>query len=125
MGCARISVCFLIKKILPGSVASTSVMVFAVFTLLWTVSGLFVTAFPCSVPNPWQFDTSKKCIDLIKWVNYVGITNIVIEILLIMIPLVVWNLRTSAGKRLSVSLVFLARLRFVSPSSIRTDTTNG
>ncbi|KAF2679779.1 hypothetical protein K458DRAFT_393619 [Lentithecium fluviatile CBS 122367] len=113
MGCARISVCLLIKKILPGSIASTSVMVFAGFTVLWTISGVFVTAFPCSVPNPWQFDFGKKCINLVKWINYVGITNIVVEILLVAIPLVVWNLRTSAGRRLSVSLLFLARLSVV------------
>lgn len=113
MGLSRISVCLLIKKILPGSVASTSVMVFAGFTVLWTISGVFVTAFPCSLPNPWQFDATKKCIDIIKWINYVGITNIVVEILLVAIPLTVWNLRASAGKRISVSLMFLARLRSV------------
>jgi hypothetical protein len=118
MGCARISVCLLIKKILPGSVASTSVMVFAGFTALWTISGVFVTAFPCSVPNPWQFDSGKKCINLISWVNYVGITNIVVEVLLVAIPLTVWNLRASAGKRLSVSLMFLARLRSVQTPSL-------
>jgi hypothetical protein len=44
-------------------------------------------------------------------VNYIGITNIVVEVLLVMIPLVVWNVRISATNRVSVSFVFLARLR--------------
>lgn len=114
MGCARISLCILIKKVLPGSIASTTVVVFAGFTALWTLSGVFVTAFPCKLPNPWQFDPDKTCIDLIKWLNYVGITNIVVEVLLVLIPLLVWNLRTSAGRRVSVSLCFLSRLMLVS-----------
>lgn len=121
MGCARISVCLLIKKILPGNIPSTTALVFAGFTVLWTISGVLVTAFPCSLPNPWQFDPGKKCIDLVKWINYVGITNIVVEILLVSIPLCVWNLRCSAGRRVSVSMVFLARLRFVPSTTFAHD----
>lgn len=113
MGCARISLCLLIKDILPGSIARFTALGFAAFTALWTITGVLVAAFLCSLPNPWQWDNGKKCIDVTSWVNYVGSTNIVVEILLITIPLCVWNVRTSAGRRMSVSLLFLSRLRFV------------
>ncbi|KAJ4299288.1 hypothetical protein N0V90_004532 [Kalmusia sp. IMI 367209] len=113
MGCARISLCLLIKNILPGSTARITALVFAAFTALWTVSGILVASFACSPPDPWQWGNGKKCIDVVSWVNYVGSTNIIVEVLLISIPLCIWNVRTSAGRRMSVSLLFLARLSIV------------
>lgn len=113
LGCARVSLCLVIRKVLPDYTSKTTTSVFIVFAGLWTLSALLVSAFPCSLPNPWQFDEGKKCIDLVKWVNYIGITNIVIEVLLVSIPLIFWNLRTSAGQRITASLLFLARLSIV------------
>lgn len=114
MGCARISLCLLIKKILPGRTARITALGFAFFTAFWTVSGVLVASFPCSLPNPWQSSgQGKTCIDRFRFVNYVGSTNIIVEILLISIPLCIWNVRTSAGRRMSVSLLFLSRLRYV------------
>lgn len=122
MGCARISVCLLIMKILPGTVAKRAALGFAIVTGLWTISGVLVTAFPCRLPDPWNFlvwetavEQRRKCINLVKFVNYIGVTNIVVEIVLIIIPLVVWNLRLSAGRSISVSCMFLSRLRYVPP----------
>ena len=111
MGCARISVCLVIREVLPGIVAKYTALVFAGFTAIWTVSGVLVNAFPCDLPNPWRFTERHNCYDLVAFVNYIGITNIVVEVLLVMIPLFIWNVRLSAGRRVSVSLVFLARLR--------------
>ena len=110
MGLARISCCFLIKQILPGLIPKCAAMGFAVFSLLWTISGVLVTAFPCNLPRPFRLD-GNKCFDIAKFVNYIAITNIVVEVLLVMIPLFVWNLRLDAGKRISVSCAFLSRLR--------------
>lgn len=117
MGCSRISVCLVIKKALPGRVPKYAALGFATFTALWMVSGVLVTAFACSLPNPWQFirnnHRSTECYDVVTFVNYIGITNIVVEIILVIIPLVVWNVKLSAARRVSVSLVFLARLGVV------------
>ncbi|KAL1610156.1 hypothetical protein SLS60_001821 [Paraconiothyrium brasiliense] len=117
MGCARISLCLLIKDILPGSTARITALIFAAFTTLWTVSGVLVATFSCSLPNPWQWGNGKQCINVSSWVNYVGSTNIIVEILLISIPLCIWNVRTSAGRRMSVSLLFLSRLSVVAAVS--------
>jgi hypothetical protein len=110
MGCARISVCLVIRKVLPGLIPKYTALGFAGFTAIWTVSGIFATAFACSLPHPWRFVGNTNCYDVVAFVNYIGITNIVVEVLLVMIPLVVWNVRISATRRISVSLVFLARL---------------
>jgi hypothetical protein len=113
LGCARISLCILIKVILPGRTSRSTTLVFIGLTAIWTVSGVLATAFPCSFPNPWQFGPEKKCFQFVKFVNYVGVTNIVVEVLLVTIPLFVWNLRLDAGRRVSVSCAFIARLRYV------------
>ncbi|KAF2279114.1 uncharacterized protein EI97DRAFT_440579 [Westerdykella ornata] len=112
MGCARISVCLLIMKILPGRIAKCAALGFAIFSGLWTFSGVMVTVFPCPFPQPWHF-LGKQCIDVISFINYIGITNIVVEVILVIIPLVVWNIRLSAGRSISVSSVFLSRLSVV------------
>lgn len=117
MGCSRISVCLVIRKVLPGRVPKYAALGFAAFTALWMVSGVLVTAFACSLPHPWNFIHNTKCYDVITFVNYIGVTNIVVEIILVVIPLVVWNVRLSASRRVSVSLVFLARLSVVAAVS--------
>ncbi|KAF2732532.1 hypothetical protein EJ04DRAFT_306809 [Polyplosphaeria fusca] len=112
-GCARISVCILIKKLLPGKLAKGTAMVFASFSAMWTISGVLVNAFPCPLPHPWDSKDLSKCYNLVKFVNYISITNIVVEVLLVMIPLFVWNIRMDVGKRVSVSAAFLSRLLIV------------
>ncbi|KAF2260658.1 hypothetical protein CC78DRAFT_584562 [Lojkania enalia] len=111
-GCARISACLLIKKILAGNLVKYTALVFIAFTTIWTISGVFVTAFPCHLPRPWDFQ-NNKCYNLVQFVNYVGITNIVVEVILVLIPLFVWNIRLEAGRRVSVSFAFLSRLSIV------------
>lgn len=111
MGCARISMCLLTRKILPGIVSKYTALALAAFTAVWTVSGILVTSFACDLPHPWNFLENENCYDVVAFVNYIGITNIVAETLLVTIPLTVWNVRLSARKSISVSLVFLARLR--------------
>lgn len=128
MGCSRISVCLVISKVLPGRVPKYAALGFAAFTALWMVSGVLVTAFACSLPNPWQFIRNTKCYDVKTFVNYIGITNIVVEVILVVIPLIVWNVRLSAARRVSVSLVFLARLGYALTNIVvgpRTDIEQG
>ncbi|KAF2741798.1 hypothetical protein M011DRAFT_377932, partial [Sporormia fimetaria CBS 119925] len=116
MGLSRISMCLFIPRILPGTGARFAALTFAVFSALWAVSGVLVTIFPCSFPHPWEFvGIMNRCIDLNSFINYIGITNIVQEFALILLPLLVWNLRLSWGRTVSVSLVFLSRLSVVTP----------
>ncbi|KAF1935019.1 hypothetical protein EJ02DRAFT_362415 [Clathrospora elynae] len=92
MGCARISVCLVIRKVLPGLVAKYTALVFAGLTAIWTISGILVNAFPCELPTPWKFTEAHDCYNLVAFVKYVAITNIVVEVILVMIPLFIWNL---------------------------------
>jgi len=107
------SVCFLIMKILPGTLATYTTLIFAGFIFIWTIVGVIVTAFACKLPNPWNFLRAEDCIDPRAFVNYISISNIVLESLLVLIPLAIWNVRMSKSQTATVSLVFMARLRSV------------
>jgi hypothetical protein len=124
MGCARISMCLVIRKLLPGVVVRYTVLFFAGFNAIWTMSGVLAQAFPCKLPTPWRFTDPHECFDAMTFQNYVGISSIVLELLLVLLPLFFWNVRLSASRSVSVSLVFLARLRSVTilhPSKKVTD----
>lgn len=68
-----------------------------------------VTAFTCSMPDPWNFVSNTKCIDVVAFVKYISITNIVSEVLLILGPLAIWNVKMSRAQTGTICSVFLAR----------------
>ncbi|KAF2825458.1 hypothetical protein CC86DRAFT_43418 [Ophiobolus disseminans] len=109
MGCARLSICILIHKILPGRIPHYTTVAFGTFTALWTVVGIFVTAFACHLPHPWSFVQNAHCINVVAFVNYVSVTNIISEVLLILIPLAVWNVGMSRSRTAGVGVVFAVR----------------
>ncbi|KAH7069676.1 hypothetical protein BKA63DRAFT_378615, partial [Paraphoma chrysanthemicola] len=92
MGCARISMCCLIAKILPSTIPRNIALGLATFTILWIVSGIIAVSFACGLPRPWAFLEHERCLDMVRFVNYIGITSIVAETILIAIPLILWNL---------------------------------
>lgn len=110
MGCARLSIILLIHKILPGPIPRYTTLAFAAFTAVWTIVGILVTAFACPLPNPWSFVQNKHCINVFAFVNYLGVTNIVSEVLLVLVPLAVWNVRMARGRTVGVAGVFGVRI---------------
>ncbi|KAH7397296.1 hypothetical protein BKA66DRAFT_594692 [Pyrenochaeta sp. MPI-SDFR-AT-0127] len=106
VGCSCISVCLVVRKMLPGIVANYSALVLACFCGIWTVSGVLVSAFPCDLPAPWDFLRGNKCYNLEAFGNYIGTTNLAIEFLLIAIPLFIWNVPHSIIAALSAHLYF-------------------
>ena len=114
---ARLSICLLVQQILPGKVQQRVASAVAIVTILWGISGLLATAFPCDMPNPWNY-LHRHCYNFTSFVNYMQVSNILLEFVIIALPLVVWNLRLSERKRLSVSLVFASRLLYVARRSL-------
>lgn len=108
-----------IRKILPGVVAKYTALVSASFTAVWTISGIIANAFPCNLPTPWTFIEPEKCYNLVAFVNYIGITNIIIETLMVILPLFIWNVRLSTAKCVSISVLFLSRLSVVAAVSAK------
>lgn len=113
MGCARISVCVLISYIL-GVRARRTANALAIFSIFWTASGMAVAAIPCTPPNTSRI-FGQQCIDTVTFANYIGASSLISELLLVVIPLAMWDIVHSKQQMYTLSGVFLARLRYVYP----------
>ncbi len=102
-----------IQRLFIGRLFECTSYVLALFTAGWTVSGIFVTAFQCRIPTPWDLLRTSECVDIVAFGNYLASTNIMTEILLVLVPLAVWTQSAPVGNRLYVSIVFWVRLRYV------------
>ena len=113
MGCAKISISLVMRKLFIGRHFEYTSIILAIFTAGWTISGVLVTGFQCRLPKPWDDLRANDCIDIAAFGNYLASTNIVTEILLVLVPLAVWTHGSPVGNRLYVSAVFWSRLRCV------------
>lgn len=117
MGCAKITMALVLQRLFCDRLFEYTSYVLMLFTALWTISGVLVTAFQCSLPTPWDFVRTNECVDILAFGNYLAATNIVTEILLVLVPLAIWTKNAPVGNRLFVSAVFWLRLRFVDPEA--------
>lgn len=113
MGCAKISISFVIRKLFTGRLFEHTSVTLALFTAAWTTSGVLVTAFQCRLPTPWRVAETDHCIDVAAFGNFLASTNVVTEILLVLVPLAVWARGTAVGNRRYVTAAFISRLRSV------------
>ncbi|KAH6629289.1 hypothetical protein C7974DRAFT_394220 [Boeremia exigua] len=113
MGCAKISMGLVLRRLFSGRLFEYTSYVLVLFTAGWTVSGIFVTVFQCKIPTPWDLLQTNECIDIVAFGNYLASTNIVTEMLLVLVPLAVWTQNTPVGNRLYVSAVFWFRLSVI------------
>lgn len=116
MGCAKICLSFIMRKLFTGRLFEYTSVILALFTAGWTISGVVVTALQCQMPTPWNVLNSKECIDIMAFGNYLASSNIATEIMLVLVPLALWMQDNSVGSRLYISAVFWSRLRYVLPS---------
>lgn len=113
MGCAKIAICLVIRRLFAGLLFEYTSLILALFTAGWTVSGIVVTVFQCRLPTPWDILKTDDCIDIAAFSNFLASTNIATEALLVLVPLAIWTRDRSVGNRLYVSTVFFSRLRSV------------
>ncbi|CEJ82410.1 hypothetical protein VHEMI02476 [[Torrubiella] hemipterigena] len=82
---------------------------------LWGLSGLFVSFFQCSLPQPWAV-LSSKCINQNSFWTYFGVMNIVTELILTVMPAVIINeVQLTRQRKIGISLIFAARFLVLAP----------
>ncbi|XPS72934.1 hypothetical protein M3J09_005090 [Ascochyta lentis] len=117
MGCAKISISLVIRRLFTGRLFEYTSTILGLFTAGWAVSGIIVTAFQCRLPTPWDVLERGHCIDIAAFGNFLASMNIATEVLLVLIPLAVWIKGTSVGNRLYVSATFFSRLSIIAAVS--------
>ncbi|OQE31041.1 hypothetical protein PENFLA_c002G04304 [Penicillium flavigenum] len=76
----------------------------------WALITIFGTAFQCSLPRTWDFQ-SGHCFNLLTWRYFIAVSNIVTDLLIVAQAMVlVSSVQTTLGRRLVFAGIFLPRL---------------
>lgn len=110
MGCSKIYLNLVMRKLFAGRAFEITSTILAIFTAGWTIGGVFVTAFQCHLPTPWSM-LDNECIRVVAFGNYLASINVATEVLLVLVPLANWAQDNAVGNRFYVSAVFCTRLR--------------
>lgn len=78
----------------------------------WAVTGLFVVAFQCKLPQPWSFTQGQgKCADLLTFWTYFGIMNILTDLALHALPLPIFiKLQVRVSQKAVIIACYSTRL---------------
>ncbi|KAI9931265.1 hypothetical protein ASPWEDRAFT_34188 [Aspergillus wentii DTO 134E9] len=79
--------------------------------VVWGIIGIFAVAFQCKLPEPWNDLVPSRCFNRIAWWNYFEVTNLLIEVVLIVFPiLMILDIQMSTTKKITVIVCFLTRI---------------
>ncbi len=83
---------------------------FLTLVLAWGIATLLTSIFQCSpVSALWNSDTTDRhCIDPQKWLIGTNVPHIIIDFSILLLPMpLIWRLKLSTGRKISLSGVFL------------------
>ncbi|KAK2765009.1 hypothetical protein FQN54_008708 [Arachnomyces sp. PD_36] len=109
----KLSLTIFIKNVAVIKFYQYAAYVLAAFTILWTVSSMFVFSFQCGLPQPWNY-LDNRCIDRKTFGIYFGIMNIVTDLGPIVLMMVLASrIQTSIGRKLTIAGVFGSRIAVI------------
>ncbi|KAI0173626.1 hypothetical protein GGR52DRAFT_396627 [Hypoxylon sp. FL1284] len=105
----KMSVTLLYRRIFVTRPFKIITSILVAVLLAWMVAVVFTQAFSCDpVRGSWIPTEARKCIDSQKFYNAVGISNIIFDFTLLLLPLpMVWQLQMNTKRKIQVSAVFL------------------
>jgi hypothetical protein len=110
-GCAKLSVCLLIRQISNGGLLNVVNWILGAIIILWVVSGFAATAFQCPLPEPWLAVSSGACPGLEPIYMHNGIMNILTDVALCLLPVaMMWEVQTTVQRKLIVITLFSCRI---------------
>ncbi|KAH8660814.1 hypothetical protein BGZ60DRAFT_530820 [Tricladium varicosporioides] len=106
----KLSVISFMQSLSPSTINLRSGYAIAAFLALWGVVSVFVSAFQCSLPNPYDVYYGK-CLDVYGfWMSF-SILNIISDIILIAWPaLIILKVRTGLWRRIIIVMCFACRI---------------
>ncbi|KAJ5151961.1 hypothetical protein N7492_010256 [Penicillium capsulatum] len=106
---SKLSIASFIRNLSPSSRDRFLARIAEAVTSVWAVVAFIGTAFQCSVPNTWDLYYGK-CLNQTAWIYFVGVTNIVTDLLILSQGLhLIHQVQTSLKKRLIFASIFLPR----------------
>ncbi|KAF5602213.1 uncharacterized protein FSUBG_7888 [Fusarium subglutinans] len=107
----KVSLGLLIRQIDRQGGLNTANMILGGVVVAWAISGLFATAFQCSMPEPWLAENAAQCPNQGPVFLYNGIMIILTDIALCVLPVaMMWEVQTSMRRKMIVMALFGTRL---------------
>ncbi|KAI9695990.1 MAG: hypothetical protein M1820_008331 [Bogoriella megaspora] len=107
---SRLAVLGLLDFILAHQKDKWKIHALGIFIVAWSAVAELVFAFECRLPHPWKY-IDGHCFSRDTWFNAFDAISILIDLSLIVLPtVVIWHVRTSILKRLSVISFFATRV---------------
>jgi hypothetical protein len=111
LGCSKISVCLLIWQINSHGMLRIANLVLGGLIIAWVISGVLATIFQCPLPEPWLAVSSGQCPSMESVYVFNGVMNILTDVALCVLPVaMMWDVQTSANKKLIVTGLFGTRI---------------
>ncbi|KAI1078492.1 hypothetical protein F5B20DRAFT_547215 [Whalleya microplaca] len=109
VGLSKLSVYLNLLTLSPSRIHRHMTHALGLFVLVWTITSFLGVAFQCRTHGPWDND-GIQCSDMHSFLNYVAVTNILTDVVLIAIPIaIVFPLHMALNIRLSVIAFYMTR----------------
>ncbi|KAE8365535.1 hypothetical protein BDV27DRAFT_171557 [Aspergillus caelatus] len=117
---SKVSISLLIARLTRTKLHLKASRLLTGFILLWGVISLFLIAFQCKLPMPWNVGAVDHCGSMFAQWTAVEAGNIFIELLLpCIVILMVWDLRVASATKITVVMAFSLQLLATIPIIVR------
>ncbi|KAB8231088.1 hypothetical protein BDV23DRAFT_195668 [Aspergillus alliaceus] len=117
---SKISISLLIARLTRTKLHLKASHLLTGFIVLWGVISLFLIAFQCKLPMPWDIGAMDHCRSMFVQWTAVEAGNIFIELLLpCIVILMVWDLRVASTTKITVVMAFSLQLLATVPIVVR------
>ncbi|OCL01218.1 hypothetical protein AOQ84DRAFT_268980, partial [Glonium stellatum] len=107
---AKTAVAFQVRQLTPVPWQLHLTLGFAGFLSVWGLTALFVASFQCGLPHPYQM-LGNRCFNRAAFWDYFGVTNIITDLILILLPVnVLWKIQINRGRKAAILSCFASRL---------------
>ncbi|EXF82283.1 hypothetical protein CFIO01_08170 [Colletotrichum fioriniae PJ7] len=107
----KISLCLLIHSINNHGRLNLANKVLFGAIVAWGISGIFTTAFQCSLPRPWLATAGEKCPGREGIFLYNGVMDILTDVCLCLLPVaMMWKVQTTLKRKVMVIALFSTRI---------------
>ncbi|KAJ5156424.1 hypothetical protein N7492_009227 [Penicillium capsulatum] len=107
---SKLSLAVFIRSLSPASKDKWLARGVEAIVYAWALAAFLGSAFQCSVPRTWDF-SNGQCFNVLAWRYFVGISNIVTDLLIFSQAMVLMaSIQTSLERRMIFAGIFVPRL---------------
>ncbi|OCK93489.1 uncharacterized protein K441DRAFT_697070 [Cenococcum geophilum 1.58] len=107
---AKTAVALQVRQLTPVLWQLHLIIGFVIFLAIWGITAIFAASFQCGLPHPYQTN-GNHCFNQAVFWDYFGVTNIITDFVLILLPVnVLWDIQINRGRKVAILGCFASRL---------------